>query len=80
MKVRRLYELINRYSRSLDDEISFYDSNDNELKLADIDGDDGQILIVFEQKSKGTEEEVEKELHEYACSFSDWNYRKVEEE
>lgn len=49
MKVRRLYELINRYSRSLDDEISFYDSNDNELKLADIDGDDGQILIVFEQ-------------------------------
>lgn len=49
MKVRRLYELINRYSGSLNDEILFSDSNDNELKLADIDGDDGQILIVFEQ-------------------------------
>lgn len=49
MKVRRLYELINRYSRSLDDEILFSDSNDNELKLADIDGDDGQIYVVFEQ-------------------------------
>lgn len=49
MKVRRLYELINRYSRSLDDEILFFDSNDNELKLADIDGDDGQIYVVFEQ-------------------------------
>lgn len=49
MKVRRLYELINRYSRSLDDEILFSDSNDNELKLADIDGDDGQLYIIFEQ-------------------------------
>lgn len=80
MKVRKVYELINKYSTSLNDEILFYDSNGNEIKLADIDGDDGQIHVVFEQKSKGTEEEVEKELHEYACSFSDWNYRKVEEE
>lgn len=56
MKVRRLYELINRYSRSLDDEISFYDSNDNELKLADIDGDDGQLYIIFEQAGDVEEE------------------------
>ena len=62
MKVRRLYELINRYSRSLDDEISFYDSNDNELKLADIDGDDGQILIVFEQAGDVGQEELGIEL------------------
>lgn len=56
MKVRRLYELINRYSRSLNDEILFSDSNDNELKLADIDGDDGQLYIIFEQAGDIEEE------------------------
>lgn len=61
MKVRRLYELINRYSRSLDDEILFSDSNDNELKLADIDGDDGQLYIIFEQA--GDIEEEQKEVN-----------------
>ena len=55
MKVRRFYELLNRYSTSLNDEILFYDSNDNELELADIDGDDGEIVMIFKQKSKTTE-------------------------
>lgn len=57
MKVKRLFELINGYSRSLNDEILFYDSNDNELKLADIDGDEGEIMMIFEQKSSTTEVE-----------------------
>ena len=55
MKVRRFYELLNRYSTSLNDEIFIYDSNDNELELADIDGDDGEIVMIFKQKSKTTE-------------------------
>lgn len=42
---------MNDYSTSLNDEILFYDSNGNELKLADIDGDDGEISIIFEQKT-----------------------------
>lgn len=35
---------------------------------------------VLELDDDLTEEEVEKELHEYVCSFFDWNYRKIEEE
>ena len=35
---------------------------------------------VLELDDDLTEEEVEKELYEYVCSFFDWNYRKVEEE
>lgn len=57
MKVKRFFELMNDYSTSLNDEILFYNSNDNELELVDIDGDDGQILIVFEKKSSATEVE-----------------------
>lgn len=59
MKVRRLYELINGYSTSLNDEIIFYDSNDNELKIVDIDGDDGELVVIFEQRSSATEVEDE---------------------
>lgn len=55
MKVRRLFELINGYSKSLNDEIFIYDSNDNELELFDIDGDEGEIVMIFEQKSSTTE-------------------------
>ncbi|WP_019124673.1 hypothetical protein [Peptoniphilus grossensis] len=47
MKVRKVYELINKYSTSLNDEILFYDSNGNEIKLADIDGDDGEIFVIL---------------------------------
>lgn len=57
MKVKRFFELMNGYSTSLKDEILFYDSNDNELKLVDIDGDDGEIVIIFEQKPSITEVE-----------------------
>ncbi len=35
---------------------------------------------VLELDDNLTEEEVEKELYEYVCSFFDWNYRKIEEE
>lgn len=55
MKVKRLFELINGYSKSLNDEIFIYDSNDNELELFDIDGDEGEIVMIFEQKSSTTE-------------------------
>lgn len=57
MKVKRFFELMNDYSTSLNDEILFYDSNGNELKLADIDGDDGEISIIFEQKTSIAEVE-----------------------
>ena len=55
MKVGRLLELINGYSRSRNDEILIYDSNDNELELCDIDGDDGEIVVIFEQTSSAAE-------------------------
>lgn len=55
MKVGRLLELINGYSRSLNDEIFIYDSNDNELDLVDMDGDDGEIVMIFEPKPSGIE-------------------------
>ena len=55
MKVERLFELINGYSRSLNDEILIYDSDDNELELFDIDGDNGEIVMIFEQKPNVTE-------------------------
>lgn len=35
---------------------------------------------VLELDDNLTEEEVEKELYEYVCSFFDWNYRKAAEE
>lgn len=35
---------------------------------------------VLELDDELTEEEVEKELYEYVCSFFDWGYRKVEED
>ena len=57
MKVKRFFELMNDYNTSLNDEILFYDSNGNELKLADIDGDDGETVIIFEQKPSITEVE-----------------------
>lgn len=57
MKVRVLYELLERYSVSLNDEILFYDRNDNKLEMNDIDGDDGVVVVVFEQKSNSTEVE-----------------------
>lgn len=47
MKVRKVYELLNKYSASFNDEILFYDSNGNEIKLAAIDGDDGEIIVVL---------------------------------
>lgn len=55
MKVRKLYELINNYITNLNAKIIFYDSNDNELELADIDGDDDIVLVIFEKKSSATE-------------------------
>lgn len=57
MKVKRFFELMNDYSTSLNDEILFYDSNGNELKLADIDGDEGEIVMIFDQKPSATEVE-----------------------
>lgn len=57
MKVKRLFELINGYSKSLNDEIFIYDSNDNELELFDIDGDEGEIVMIFDQKPSITEVE-----------------------
>ena len=57
MKVRRLYELLYGYSMSLDDEILFYDSGGDEVEVADIDGDDGYIIVTLEQKSSETEVE-----------------------
>lgn len=55
MKVRRLFELINGYSTSLNDEIFIYDMNDNKLELFDIDGDEGEIVMIFGQKPNTTE-------------------------
>lgn len=55
MKVGRLLELINGYSRSLNDEILFYDSDNNELELFDTEGHKGEIIVVFKQKSRTTE-------------------------
>lgn len=55
MKVKRLFELINGYSKSLNDEIFIYDSNDNELELFDIDGNEGEIVMIFDQKPSVTE-------------------------
>lgn len=57
MKVRKLYELINNYITNLNAKIIFYDSNDNELELADIDGDDDIALVIFRQKSNTAEVE-----------------------
>lgn len=55
MKVRRLYESINSHRTSLNDEISFYDNDDNKLELIDIYEDNGKIVVIFEQKSNATE-------------------------
>lgn len=57
MKVGRLLELINGYSTSRNDEIFIYDGNDNELELFDIDGDEGEIVMIFDQKPSATEVE-----------------------
>lgn len=57
MKVRRFYELLNGYSTSLNDEIFIYDMNNNELELFDIDGDEGEIVMIFDQKPSATEVE-----------------------
>lgn len=57
MKVGRLLELINGYSTSRNDEIFIYDMNDNELELFDIDGDEGEIVMIFDQKPSATEVE-----------------------
>lgn len=67
MRVGRLLELINGYSRSRNDEILIYDSNDNELELCDIDGDDGEIVVIFEQKSSAAE-----------AKDIDWTWKEVE--
>lgn len=67
MRVGRLLELINGYSRSRNDEILIYDSNDNELELCDIDGDDGEIVVIFEQKSSAAE-----------VKDIDWTWKEVE--
>ena len=61
MKVRRLYELMNDYSTSLNDEILFYDGDDNELEIADIDGDDGEVVVIFEQKFRGERMKITRE-------------------
>lgn len=57
MKVRRLYELINGHRTSLNDEISFYDNDDNKLELIDIYEDNGKIIVIFEQQSGTTKVE-----------------------
>lgn len=57
MKIERLLELLYNYNKSLNDKILFYDSNGNELKLADLDGDEGEIVMIFEQKPSITEVE-----------------------
>ncbi|MDU3456652.1 MAG: hypothetical protein E7F47_01955 [Peptoniphilus harei] len=57
MKVRRFYELLNGYSTSLNDEIFIYDMNNNERELFDIDGDEGEIVMIFDQKPSATEVE-----------------------
>lgn len=56
MKIGKLLELMYNYSQSLTDEILFYDSNGNELTVVDMDGDDGEVVITFEQKIDKTEE------------------------
>lgn len=55
MKIGKLLELMYRYSQSLDDEILLYDSDNNELELFDMEGNKGEIIIVFKQKSSTTE-------------------------
>lgn len=57
MKIERLLELMYNYSKNLNDKILFYDGNGNELALCDIDGDEGEIVMIFEQKSSVTEVE-----------------------
>lgn len=56
MKIERLLELMYNYSKSLNDKILFYDGYGSELKLVDIDGDDGEIVMIFDQKPSVTEE------------------------
>lgn len=55
MKIGKLLELMYNHSQSLNDEILFYDSNGNELDLVDMDGDDGEIVMIFEPKPSGIE-------------------------
>lgn len=55
MKIGKLLELMYHYSQNLNDEILFYDSNDNKLDLVDMDGDDGEIVMIFEPKPSGIE-------------------------
>lgn len=55
MKIGKLLELMYNHSQSLNDEILFYDSDNNELELFDMEGNKGEIVIVFKQKSRTTE-------------------------
>lgn len=55
MKVKRLLELLYNYIPSLNDDILFYDSDNNELELFDTEGHKGEIIVVFKQKSRTTE-------------------------
>lgn len=55
MKIGKLLELMYNYSQSLNDEILFYDSDNNELELFDMEGNKEEIVIVFKQKSRTTE-------------------------
>lgn len=43
------------YSQNLNDEILFYDSDNNELELFDMEENKGEVVIVFKQKSRTTE-------------------------
>lgn len=55
MKIGKLLELMYNYSQSLNDEILFYDSDNNELELFDMEGNKEEIVIVFKQKFRTTE-------------------------
>ena len=57
MKIERLLALLYNYSKSLNEEILIYDSDNNELELFDIERYKGKIVMIFDQKSSTTEVE-----------------------
>lgn len=51
MKIEKLLALLYKYSKSLNEEILIYDSDNNELELFDIERYKGKIVIVFKKTS-----------------------------
>lgn len=57
MKIEKLLALLYNYSKSLNEEILIYDSDNNELELFDIERYKGKIVMIFDQKPSITEVE-----------------------